>query len=138
MIPNPNQKPDHQAWVRRVNDRWIAHHGLKETAAAYLDHLAATDSDRLARACRCAHLMMVHAADPAEDPKPWFYGGLFSQATAAEAKRFLTGHPFLMALTTAPGSEPGMPPALAAMSTDTEQKLRRVREAMLRLESSTT
>ena len=26
------------------------------------------------------------------DPKPWFYAGLFSMATAAEAARFLENH----------------------------------------------
>jgi hypothetical protein len=81
------------AWVRAVNARWLVHHGLREDAAAYLDHLAAVDPGRLSRSCGIAR-SMVQRRDSESDPKPWFYAGLFSLATAEEGRRFLAGHDF--------------------------------------------
>ena len=86
------------AWVRAVNARWLVHHGLREDAAGYLDHLAAVDPGRLKRSCAIAR-SMVQRRGSESDPKPWFYAGLFSLATAEEGRRFLAGHDFtLMAI----------------------------------------
>ena len=85
------------AWVRAVNGRWLVHHGLREDAAAYLDHLAAVDPGRLKRSCRIAR-SMVRRCGSASDPKPWFYAGLFSLATAEEGRRFVAGHEFTRAV----------------------------------------
>lgn len=87
---------DDVAWVRRVNSRWIVREGLRGRAAAYLDFLAATDTGRLRRSCRRARRLTDHFGDD-EDPKPWFYAGLFSLASGEEAAGFLTEHPFTFA-----------------------------------------
>jgi hypothetical protein len=87
---------DAVAWVRTVNARWLVHHGLREDAAAYLDHLAAVDPSRLQRSCRIAR-GMVRRRGSVSDPKPWFYAGVFSLATAEEGRRFLAGHEFTRA-----------------------------------------
>lgn len=96
------------AWVRRVNARWLVHHRLRQDAADYLDHLAAVDRGRLERSCRMARSMVLHCGS-ANDPKPWFYAGLFGLATAEEGRRFLVGHEFTRAaipeLTEALGSD---------------------------------
>jgi hypothetical protein len=84
------------AWVRGVNARWLVHHGLREDAAAYLDHLAAVDPGRLRRSCSMAR-SMVQRSGSANDPKPWFYAGLFGLATAEEGRRYLAGHEFTRA-----------------------------------------
>ena len=73
---------------------------------------------------------------PEEDPKPWFYAGLFSLATLAEAERFLSGHDFTIACIPAladsdfgslhPG-EVGLP---------TWEKILRIRAVLNRLEAS--
>ena len=84
---------DAVAWVRAANARWLVHHGLREDAADYLDHLAAVDPGRLKRSCGIAR-SMVQRCGSASDPKPWFYAGLFSLATAEEGRRFLAGHKF--------------------------------------------
>src|SRR4051794_20202758 len=68
------------AWAYRVNGRWIVHHGLDQRAKAYMDHLAGVDPRRLERSCQLAHQLARQAAP--EDPKPWFYAGLFSLADA--------------------------------------------------------
>jgi hypothetical protein len=81
------------AWVRKVNSRWIVHHGLKERAESYLAHLEATDPTRLTTACERA-ARLVRACEPIEDPKPWFYAGLFSVSTVEEAGQYLAGHWF--------------------------------------------
>src|SRR5262245_18378355 len=84
---------DAVAWVRATNARWLVHHGLREDAADYLDHLAAVDPVRLKPSCGIAR-RMVQRCGSASDPKPWFYAGLFSVATAEEGRRFLAGHKF--------------------------------------------
>ena len=84
---------DAVAWVRATNARWLVHHGLREDAADYLDHLAAVDPGRLKRSCGIAR-SMVQRCGSASDPKPWFYAGLFGLARAEEGRRFLAGHKF--------------------------------------------
>jgi hypothetical protein len=81
---------DHVAWANRVNARWIVHHNLNHNATAYLAHLAQVDQGRLAMSCRNAQRMVEQAEF--EDPKPWFYAGLFSLATADEAATYLAAH----------------------------------------------
>lgn len=85
---NPHHSPDPITWARRVNSRWFVRDNFGDDTAAYLDHLARTDPDRLLRSCRNAQEMMkrrIHGADP----KPWFYAGLFSLATVDEARSSL-------------------------------------------------
>ncbi|MBX3743795.1 MAG: hypothetical protein KF833_00660 [Verrucomicrobiae bacterium] len=139
--PTPSPGPrsaaapdDDVAWARRVNGRWLVHHGLREDAEAYLDHLAREAPDRLLRSCRRARAM-GRQCPPGTDPKPWFYGGLFSLATEEEASRFLAGHWFT--LCTVPSvHEPAkaaanVPPG--EVSDGTRDTLRSVREAIAAL-----
>ncbi len=118
---------DPVAWARRVNHRWIVHHGLEENAEAYLNHLQAMDAERLLQSCRRAH-RMVHECGMTEDPKPWFYAGLFSLATPPEAATFLKGHWFTAACILSAPAEPGREPV--KLDEQTLAKLRRIREAL--------
>ncbi len=93
----PEDDPQLEPWVRRVNATWLVHAGLRECALAYMDHLAATDAPRLLDSCRVVREMICSLA-PAEDPKPRFYAGLFSLATPDEALRFLSEHLFTLSL----------------------------------------
>lgn len=87
--------PDDIDWVRHVNSRWLVRSTFREDAQAYLDHLASVDPERLRRSCRRArHLSRLHRD---EDPKPWFYAGLFSLASLPEARRYLKNHHFTIA-----------------------------------------
>lgn len=78
-------------WVKRVNCSWLVRGGLRENAEAWLEYLAKLDDGRLLPSCEAARAM-CGMRDPLEDPKPWFYAGLFSLATADEARRFLNVH----------------------------------------------
>lgn len=90
------QTPDDIAWVRKVNARWIVREGFREAAAAYLDALERDDPERLWRSCARAR-SMLDRRDPLDDPKPWFYAGLFSLATPEEAARYLRDRDFTLA-----------------------------------------
>lgn len=78
-------------WATRINQRWIVHRGLGKRAEDWLEHLAETDPARLRKSCEMAR-RMIRRWDEGGDPKPWFYAGLFSTATEAEAEKFLAGH----------------------------------------------
>lgn len=67
------------AWVRNANRRWIVHHNLDARSEAYLQHLDKTDPRRLLQSCSNAR-RMVRERPANDDPKPWFYSGLFSLA----------------------------------------------------------
>jgi hypothetical protein len=116
------------AWATRVNGRWIVHHGLNQRAKAYMDHLAEVDPERLERSCQLAYRLARHAAP--EDPKPWFYAGLFSLATTEEAKEFLAHHWFT--LSTLPFLGPELCPATpsGAIGQAARDKICRIRQAL--------
>ena len=78
-------------WVTRVNHAWIVHSNLNDRADAWLQHLADLGDGRLQASCEIARAM-CEFRDPLDNPKPWFYAGLFSLATAAEAEHFLACH----------------------------------------------
>lgn len=122
------KSPDDIDWVRHVNGRWIVRESLRGDASAYLDHLARFDPGRLRESCRRARILtMTHSS---EDPKPWFYSGLFSLATEDEAKRFLKGHDFTIACI--PRLATGGLGALRVdeVRPDTADKIHRVRAAL--------
>jgi len=120
---------DHVAWVRRGNSRWIVHHGLGKNAQAYMEHLENEDPERLALSCRNAYLM-VQRSEPMEDPKPWFYAGLFSLVKPEEAKLYLTSH-WLIAMCVGLAETPEKSLIrLDAVSELTVEKIRRIREAV--------
>lgn len=83
-------------WAQRVNATWICHQGLDKCAREWMDHLESTCPERLARSCRNAFRMTMKAG-PGNDPKPWFYAGLFSLASTDEKLRWLANHPFTAA-----------------------------------------
>ncbi len=91
-------------WAQRVNDRWIVHQGLNDSARAYMESLAGCDPARLERVCRLAW-KLVGMGKPGEDPKPLFYGGLFSLCTPEEEERYLANHLFTLLTHPARGEE---------------------------------
>jgi hypothetical protein len=126
--PTVVKSPDDIDWVRHVNGRWIVRESLRQDAAAWIDHLFAIDPARLQEVSRRARLLTT--SQSGEDPKPWFYAGLFSLATREEASQFLKGHDFTIAC---------IPPLADAMlgslkvdemRPDTAEKIRRVRAAL--------
>ncbi len=83
-------------WAKTVNDKWIVHHNLNNSAEDWMQHLAALDDGRLVPSCEIARAMCA-ARDRMVDPKPWFYAGLFHLATAVEARKFLANHALMRA-----------------------------------------
>lgn len=78
-------------WVKRVNRSWLVQGHLNDHADAWLDYLASQGDSRLQSACVAARRMCA-LRRPLEDPKPWFYAGLFSPATPSEVRRFIASH----------------------------------------------
>jgi len=130
MLPHETMPPDHVAWAKRVNSRWIVHRDLNRNAGLYLDHLARTDQPRLVSSCRNAHLM-TGWCDPMEDPKPWFYSGLFSQTTPEEARTFLAEHWLTRIVTASPGELAATSPENVAETT--LEKIQRIQMALAKL-----
>ena len=110
-----------------MNARWIVQAGLDRDAENYMRHLESTDSSRLERSCQNARLL-ASLREPAEDPKPWFYAGLFSLATPEEVERFIGRHWMTRsAVSAVPLPCPdGNPQAAIA-------RLQRIRDALSRL-----
>lgn len=130
MLPKDATASDYVAWANRVNSRWIVHHDLRRNAEDYLAHLAKVDPPRLASSCRHAHAM-VEQADAMEDPKPWFYAGLFSRATSAEAAKFLAAHWLTKVVTDA--SEQVCAASPDNVSDITLEKIHRIRAALTKV-----
>jgi hypothetical protein len=112
-----------------VNDHWIVRHGLKKSAAAYLDYLEANDPQRLRGSCRRAR-RLVSVRPPREDPKPWFYAGLFSLATVEEGRLFLADHWFTTACIPALATLVVPPSEPVRLGADTRRKIMRIQEAL--------
>lgn len=124
--------PEPVAWAHRVNDRWIAHHGLKTSARAYLEQLERVDPVRWVRSCERAR-RLVKECGAEEDPKPWFYAGLFSLVTPAEARRFLAEHWFTASIIPVLDEQVPEGPAEEQVGPGTRAKLQRLRDAVARL-----
>lgn len=123
-----DEETSYVPWAERLNGRWIVHHGLEQRAQAYMDHLAEVDPSRLERSCRLAHQLARQAAP--EDPKPWFYAGLFSLATAEEADKFLANHCFTRLAIPSLPAIPSSSPAAAAMGQTAQDKIEKIRRAL--------
>jgi hypothetical protein len=121
---------DYAAWVKRANARWITHYSLSLDAEAYMNHLTQVDARRLLASSHNAYLM-VWQHDQREDPKPWFYSGLFSLATEDEARKFLAEH-WLTRCVTALSMDFFMLP-FESMNEITLEKIRRLRGAVAKL-----
>jgi hypothetical protein len=85
--------------VQRVNQSWIVHGHLRDTAAAWIEHLLRTDPERLEKSCWLALFLTRYKKSVLRDPKPLFYAGLFAFATREEAGGFLAEHPMTRAIT---------------------------------------
>ena len=131
MPSSKAQTIDYTAWAKRANARWIVHGGLGKNAEAYMAHLERCDPTRLDLSCRNAYLM-VWQRDSMEDPKPWFYGGLFSLATAEEAAKFTSEH-WLTNLLVGPNQETALSKLTPEVGDLTLEKIESLRGAMAKL-----
>jgi hypothetical protein len=116
-------------WARRVNQSWIVRHGLAERAEEWLNYLDQRNDDRLDPSCLTAQAMSWRR-DRSEDPKPWFYAGLFSRATAQEAKQFLANHRLTPATVPALWHDEDVEKWIAQISPETQKLLERLRTGL--------
>lgn len=117
------------AWARAINPVWKVRHGLEQVAEAWMDHLQATDPVRLRICCEIAALL-ARGPGYGADPKPWFYGGLFSLATRDEGQRFLANHRLTSAIIPALAHEPKSERWVAGLSAVTRELIERLRVAI--------
>lgn len=66
----------------------------------------------------------------AEDPKPWFYSGLFSLATGEEAARYLATHRVTKAAIPATAGDPDVELWLDRVGPETQALMQRLRDAI--------
>ncbi len=116
-------------WVRRVNRSWIVHNNLNDQAEAWVIYLGNQADGRLEISCDLAR-RMCDVRDPLDDPKPWFYAGLFYLATAAEAKRFLDIHRVTKATVPAMTGDESVDLWVNRISPETRELLERLRDAL--------
>lgn len=130
LVTADSHEPPHDLpivdWARRVNRTWIVRGGLDGDAEAWLEHLAELGDGRLERSCEAAKAM-CDIRDRSEDPKPWFYAGLFSLATAEEARRFLAGHRITQAALPAMADDEGLRAWLDGVGAETRELVTRLR-----------
>ena len=119
-------------WVKRVNRSWIVRDHLADHAEAWIDHLAALDDGRLHPSCEAARAM-CGLRERLEDPKPWFYAGLFSLATAEEARRFLAIHNTTMATVPVMEDDADVNLWLDRVGPETRELLGRLRHGLARI-----
>ncbi|MGL4399606.1 MAG: hypothetical protein ACRCXD_07035 [Luteolibacter sp.] len=120
-------------WARRVNRAWLVRSNLNEHTEAWLDHLACLDDGRLLKSCEIARAMCDHR-QPEDDPKPWFYSGIFQLATAAEAQRFLATHRVTRATVPAMMDDPEVLLWLDRVGPETRELLARLRQVLASLD----
>ncbi|MEI6656470.1 MAG: hypothetical protein WCP45_17035 [Verrucomicrobiota bacterium] len=118
------------AWARRINRGWLVRGGLDHTTDAWLDHLEQSDPARLLACCDIARALS-RGPDRTLDPKPWFYAGLFSLASEAEARRYLPTHHFTAAAIPALAHDEALSRWVADLSPASGELLARLRAAVL-------
>lgn len=116
-------------WVKRINRSWIVHNNLNDQAEAWVDYLAGHDDPRLESSCEIAR-SMCDLRDPLDDPKPWFYAGLFHLATTAEAELFLDRHRVTKATVPVMEQDESVQLWINRISPETRELLQRLREAL--------
>lgn len=119
-------------WARRVNRSWLVRSNLNDHAEAWLGHLEGLADGRLLKSCEIARAM-CQLREPDGDPKPWFYGGLFQLATAAEARRFLETHRVTKALVPAMKDDPDVGLWLDRCGPETRELLGVLRRGLARI-----
>jgi hypothetical protein len=117
-------------WVKRVNRSWIVHNNLNDQAEAWVHYLADLRDGRLDPSCIIAR-NMCDLRDPLDDPKPWFYAGLFHLATFAEAKRFLDLHRVTKATVPVMADDESVNLWINRISPETRELLERLRTALV-------
>lgn len=116
-------------WAKRVNRSWIVRSDLNKHADAWLTHLAAHDDGRLLESCRAARDMCT-LRERTDDPKPWFYAGLFHLATVQEARQFLETHRVTKAAIPSMVDDESVRLWLDRVGPETRELLARLREAL--------
>lgn len=116
-------------WAKQVNRSWIVRNHLDDHAEQWLQHLSALNDGRLLPACEAARAM-CYQRGPLDDPKLWFYAGLFSPATAAEANHFLAEHHGTKATVPAMHNDEGVRQWLANVSPETRDLFARLRDTL--------
>lgn len=119
-------------WAQRVNRSWLVRSNLNDHTEAWLNHLADLDDGRLQKSCEIARAMCDQRQND-DDPKPWFYAGIFQLATVAEAKRFLDTHRVTKALVPAMTDDPEVHLWLDRVGPETRELLVRLRQGLVRL-----
>lgn len=119
-------------WANTVNNTWIVHNNLNNSAKDWIDHLASLDDGRLIPSCEIARAMCKHR-DRLDDPKPWFYAGLFHLASAAEARHFLPNHRVTRATVPAMADDEAVRLWLDRINPETRELLERLRVALLEI-----
>ncbi len=117
-------------WVKQINRSWIVHNNLNVQADAWGSYLADLGDGRLEHSCEIARTM-CDLRDPLDDPKPWFYAGLFHLATAPEAQRFLDTHRVTKATIPTMVDDESVRLWIARISPETRELLDRLRDALL-------
>lgn len=116
-------------WAKRVNHAWIVRGGLKESTDEWLDYLKGMNDGRLRLSCEAARRMCGKRM-PDEDPKPWFYAGLFRFATTEEAQRFLSTHYVTLVSLPCMAGDPETESWLSEVGEETRELIQRLREAL--------
>ena len=80
--------------ARKINQTWMTKGKLALHTEQYLDHLATVRPEDLAKSCREAIAAARAESHAQRDPKPLFYGTLFSRASKQERDEFLRDHFF--------------------------------------------
>lgn len=122
-------------WAERINRAWIVHSHLDDQAESWMNYLAGLDDGRLEPSCKAARTM-CGLRDPLDDPKPWFYSGLFHLATAGEARQFLSNHPVTKATVPAMAEDESVRSWRGHISPATVKLLERLRVALLKARES--
>lgn len=119
-------------WAKRVNRSWLVRSNLNDHAAAWLQYLAGLDDDRLRKSCEIARAM-CDSRQIDDDPKPWFYAGLFQLATAAEARRFLDTHRVTKAMVPSMAGDEDVRLWLDRVGPGTRELLGRLRQCLIQV-----
>ncbi len=119
-------------WARRVNRSWLVRSNLNDHTEAWLDYLGGLDDGRLSKSCGIARAMCGYRQHD-DDPKPWFYSGIFQLATAAEARRFLDTHRVTKATVPTMADEPEVHLWLDRVGPETRELLARLQQGLARL-----
>ncbi len=116
-------------WAKRVNRSWLVRSNLNDHADEWMAHLETLSDGRLEKSCQNARTM-CDLRELDDDPKPWFYAGLFHLATEAEAKRFLSSHRVTKATVPSMDTDPEVHLWLERVGSETRELLQRLLKAL--------